>query len=170
MLLRPAQPGDEAGLAALFSALVAAGEDRLFHPHPLTRAAARTVCGHRATASAAAHDEYHLAIAEPPIGGRPSRPPQVVGYGMLRGWVEGFAVPSLGIAVHPGHRGRGVARGLVAHLHRVAAARGAATVRLKVYRHNAAAVRLYECLGYELRPLNTEELVGRIAVMETTAA
>lgn len=170
MLLRPAQPGDEAGLAALFSALAAAGDDRLFHPHPLTPAAARTVCGHRATAPAAAHDEYHLAIEEPPIGDPQPRPPQVVGYGMLRGWVEGFTVPSLGIAVHPDHRGRGVARRLMAHLHRVASTRGAATVRLKVYRHNAAAVRLYESLGYDLEPLDVGQLVGRITVMETTAA
>jgi hypothetical protein len=53
MPFRPATPENEAGLAALFSALAA------------------------------------------------------VGYGLLRCWAEGFAVPSLGIAAHPDHRGRG---------------------------------------------------------------
>lgn len=166
MPFRPATPEDEAGLAALFAALAAAGDERLFHPHPLTADAARDVCRHRVAAPAGGGDEYHVAID----AHDPTVPGTVVGYGLLRGWMEGFVVPSLGIAVHPAHRGRGIARRLMDHLHDVAARRGAERVRLKVYRHNAAALRLYASLGYEFQPHSTSELVGFLAVGQPAAA
>jgi ribosomal-protein-alanine N-acetyltransferase len=168
MPFRPATPEHEAGLAALFSALADAGDGRLFHPHPLTAEAARDVCRYRDTTRDAAHDEYHLAIA--PHDDDPAACGPVVGYGILRGWSAGFAVPSLGIAVHPAHRGRGVARGLMEHLHAVAAHRGAERVRLKVYRHNAAALRLYASLGYEFQPHSASELIGSLTLRSPVAA
>jgi ribosomal protein S18 acetylase RimI-like enzyme len=155
-------------LAALFAALAAAGDGRLFHPHPLTADAARDVCRPRDAARGVACDEYHLAIEAHDSAAAASA--TVVGYGMLRGWAEGFAVPSLGIAVHPAHRGRGVARRLMDHLHAVAAGRGAERVRLKVYRHNAAALRLYASLGYEFQPHSASELVGSLALRSPVAA
>lgn len=156
MQIRPATPADEDGLAALLVALAHAGDDRLFHPHPLTHEAARHVCRHRDVTGDHPHDEYHVVVA--PSGYRGSE--TVVAYGMLRGWTEGYEIPSLGIAVHPDHRGRGIARQLMEHLHCVAAARGAPRVRLKVYRHNLAAVRLYEALAYEFEPASENELLG----------
>jgi ribosomal protein S18 acetylase RimI-like enzyme len=154
MHCRPAAPADEDGLADLFLALARAGDERLFHPHPLTHAASRTVCRHRQ--GDGPHDEYHVVVAPSQNGASET----VVGYGMLRGWTEGYETPSLGIAVHPDHRGRGIARQLMDHLHAVAAARGAARVRLKVYRKNLAAVRLYDSLGYEFEPFSETELLG----------
>lgn len=165
MPFRPATPEDEAGLAALFAALAAADDGRLFHPHPLTSEAARMVCRRDANAAHAA-DEYHLAIDASTGDG----PGPVVGYGLLRGWAAGFAVPSLGIAVHPAHRGHGIARRLMHHLHDVAAGRGAKRVRLKVYRHNTAARRLYESLGYEFQPHSPTELVGLLVLGHPVAA
>jgi ribosomal protein S18 acetylase RimI-like enzyme len=46
------------------------------------------------------------------------------------------------------------------HLHAVAAERGAPRVRLKVYRNNRAAIRLYESLAYEFEPFSETELLG----------
>jgi ribosomal-protein-alanine N-acetyltransferase len=166
MPCRPASPEDDVCLAGLFSALAAAGDGRLFHPHPLTPEAARMVCRHRETAAANTADEFHLAID----GADSDGPGPVVGYGLLRGWAEGFAVPSLGVAVHPAHRGRGIARRLMTHLHDVAARRGADRVRLKVYRHNTAALRLYESLGYEFQPHSATELLGFRALRRPVAA
>ena len=170
MPCRPASLEDEACLAGLFSALAAAGDGRLFHPHPLSREAARSACRHRLDArSSGNRDEYHVATDEADgIDAAAGEP--IVGYGLLRGWADGFAVPSLGIAVHPAHRGRGIARGLMAHLHDVAARRGAAQVRLKVYRHNTAAVRLYESLGYEFQQHSATELLGFLALRHPVAA
>lgn len=166
MPFRPATPAHEAGLAALFSALAAVGDEQFFHPHPLTPVAARTICRHRDVAAANAADEFHVAIDSSNRDG----PGAVVGYGLLRGWAEGFAVPSLGIAVHPAHRGRGIARSLMHHLHDVAARRGAELVRLKVYRHNAAALRLYDSLGYEFHPHSPTELVGVLVLAQPITA
>ncbi len=166
MMFRPAAPADEAGLADLFFALAQAGDETLFHPHPLTQEAARTVCRHREAMLEGPHDEYHVAVD---VCGTDSTE-TIVGYGLLRGWNEGFEIPSLGIAVHPDHRGRGIARRLMDHLHAVAAHRGASQVRLKVYRHNDVALRLYESLEYEFQPWSDSELVGFRAVSPLAAA
>jgi ribosomal protein S18 acetylase RimI-like enzyme len=45
------------------------------------------------------------------------------------------------------------------HLHDVARARGATRVRLKVYRENTPAVRLYEAFGYSFEA-EGDELIG----------
>lgn len=166
MRFRPVTPADEDGLADLFVALARVGDDRLFHPHPLTQEAARHVCRHRDTTCDEPHDEYHVAVAP----SRDSDSAAVVGYGMLRGWVEGYETPSLGIAVHPDHRGRGIARQLMDHLHTVAGERGAVRVRLKVYRTNLAAVRLYASLDYEFEPYSETELLGFRALSSLPAA
>jgi len=54
------------------------------------------------------------------------------------------------IAVHPGYRGRGIARRLLRACHRLAAQRGSAAMRLEVRERNAAARALYEDEGYRL--------------------
>lgn len=83
-----------------------------------------------------------------------------MGYGMLRGWEEGWAVPSLGLAIHPRFRGLGAGRRLLTHLHERARFRGADTVRLKVYRTTGAAIALYTSLGYRFEPSSDTELLG----------
>ncbi len=167
MLYRPATPADEAALADFFAALATAGDERLFHPHPLTHEAARTICQYHGMTDGRACDEYHLAIDD--ADARSSNG-QILGYGILRGWAEGYAIPSLGIAVHPQHRGRGIARRMMAHLHEVAARRGAERVRLKVYRDNTPAIRLYESLGYEFEQHSETELLGFFTLPHPVAA
>ncbi len=84
----------------------------------------------------------------------------VLAYGLLRGWDEGYAVPSLGVAVHPNARGLGLARTFMGFLHAAAGLRGAKKVRLKVYPDNGPARRLYERLGYRLAPADDGQLIG----------
>lgn len=143
---RPLADDLVAGLGDLLAALEASGEARAFHPHAFDRRTLESLC----RPPAGPHDEYRVAVEDR----------RVVAYGMLRGWAEGYAVPSLGIAVHPAARGRGLARSTMAYLHDVARGRGATRVRLKVYRNNATAVHLYRSLGYRLEPLNEQEFVG----------
>ena len=133
-----------APLAAFFERLKAAGDERWFHPHPLTaeEAQRRVRYGGR--------DLYYV-LAD---GGR------VLGYGMLRGWDEGYAVPSLGIAIDPASRGRGYARLLMLFLHAAARGRGADRVRLTVDADNETALRLYRALGYATREMPDGRLEG----------
>jgi ribosomal protein S18 acetylase RimI-like enzyme len=134
------------GVTAFFDEIHAAGDDRKFHPHPFTAAEAERLCGY------AGKDIYAVMR----VGGR------VVGYGMLRGWDAGYAIPSLGVAVSPAFRGRNLGRLMMLYLHAAAAIRGAEKVRLKVYRDNAPAKRLYESLGYTFDAAEGEQVVGHI--------
>lgn len=105
-------------------------DGRLFHPHAFCREAVEPLVESR--------DEYWLLLK----GGT------VVGYGMLRGWEEGYAIPSLGIAVADGHRGQGHGERIMNFLHDRAGKRGAKRVRLTVEAENHAARALYRKLGY----------------------
>jgi ribosomal protein S18 acetylase RimI-like enzyme len=134
-------------LATFFAHLEASGESRRFHPHPFTAEEARERAEYRG------RDVYCVAVA----GG------EVLGYGMLRGWDEGYAIPSLGIAIHASARGIGLGRAMMLYLQAEASRRGAARIRLKVYPDNAPAVRLYRSLGYEFSEvLEHGQLVGML--------
>src|SRR5512138_3967572 len=87
--LRRPTPAIVRPLADFFARLVASGDALRFHPHPFTEAAAVERCQY------VGDDAYCVAIANG----------AVLAYGMLRGWEEGYAVPSLGIAVDPSARG-----------------------------------------------------------------
>lgn len=139
-------PEWEDALAEFFAALIRAGTDCVFHPHPFDAAEA-----HR-RAIYTGRDEYHVAAHQRLI----------VAYGMLRGWDEGYEIPSLGIAVHPEWQGRGIGRRMMEHLHEVARARGASRIRLKVYEGNEAAICLYESLGYHLVREEQGQRIGRL--------
>lgn len=71
----------------------------------------------------------------------------LVGYGMLRGWDDGFDVPSLGILIDRKWRGRGIFKMLMTYLHTSAKINGAEKVRLTVYETNPA-YEMYKNLGY----------------------
>jgi ribosomal-protein-alanine N-acetyltransferase len=126
-------PEWELALIEFFDALKSSGADRAFHPHPFDAAEAQR------RAAYTGRDEYHIA----------AHGSTIVAYGMLRGWDDGYEIPSLGIAVHARWQGLGIGRRMMEHLHRVARARGARFVRLRVYPDNEAAIRLYESLGYD---------------------
>lgn len=140
-------------LEEFFRILVASGDAATFHPHPFTNEAAAWICGH-CSSDPSMCDEYHAVLEE----GR------IVGYGMLRGWAQGYSTPSLGIAVAPGRRGHGIAGALMRYLHHVAAVRGARAIRLKVYRTNTPAIRLYCSFGYRLTPYSAAELLGQCSL------
>jgi ribosomal protein S18 acetylase RimI-like enzyme len=136
----------EGGLGDLFEALKANGDEEFFHPHPLTRQEASGRCSYRGS------DLYYAATCSG----------EVAAYGLLRGWEQGYKVPSLGIAVSPSYRGRGLARPFMVFLHAAAHLRGAPSIRLTVYESNAKAKELYRSLGYTYERLDAKQLIGRL--------
>ena len=130
---------DEATLAEIFTDI----NEAFFRPHPFNRDEARRIAGRTG------RDTYALLVE----GKR------AVAYGLLRGWDEGYPVPSLGIAVRTSAQGRGLGRLMMAHLHAEAARRGATVVRLRVHPDNVKARRLYESLGYAYAGEDRGELV-----------
>jgi ribosomal protein S18 acetylase RimI-like enzyme len=142
----------EPSLAGAFGrfllALGESGAGEHFHPHPLTAEEAQRLAAYDG------QDLYYVI----------SDGETILGYGMLRGWDEGFDVPSLGIAIHPSTQGSGLGRAFMYFLHAAARARAAKRIRLKVHRTNARAQRLYTDLGYEFTGEQDNQLVGYVAL------
>lgn len=139
--------GWERGLQAFLEALDRGGEAHFFSPH------ASDLKTLEALATGPRQD-IHCLLVEGSL---------VVGYGLLRGWDEGFEIPSLGIAIHPLRRGRGLGNFLMGYLELLAALRGSASIRLRVLKSNTAAITLYSARGYEWQPDSGDEslLIGR---------
>jgi len=131
-------------LARFFEAIQASGDDRLFHPHPFSAEEAQRRASYQGA------DLYYVLL----------QGEQVLGYGMLRGWDEGYAIPSLGIIIDRAARGAGLGLLLMQFLHAAARLRGAGKIRLKVYPDNTAAVALYRRLGYRFEGEEAGQWVG----------
>ena len=89
---------------------------------------------------------------------------EVVGYGMLRGWDEGYTVPSMGIAIRADYRGHDMGGLLMGFLHHAARQKGASQVRVKVYPENVASKRMVEKMGYQFSSQSQGQLVGYITL------
>lgn len=119
-------------LLTFFGALEEVNTADLFRPHPFTDQAVEGILR-------SAHLDLYYVLVEDFA---------VLGYGMLRGWDEGYQVPSLGIAIHPRVRSNGLGRVFMNFLAAAAKSRGAQKIRLRVMPQNRRAVSLYESLGY----------------------
>ena len=142
-------PGDAEALADIFSEI----DDSFFRPHPFTRREAGRI------ANRDGRDTYAILLE----GDR------AVAYGLLRGWDEGYPVPSLGIAVRTSAQGRGLGRLMMGQLHAEAMRRGATVVRLRVHPENVAARQLYESLGYAYAGEDRGELLMLVDLEPGTA-
>lgn len=136
----------EQSLVTFFRDLKTAGDDKYFHPHPLSDVEAKKRTKY------SGKDLYYVLFENN----------EILGYGMLRGWDEGYDVPSLGIVIHPSIRGFGFGKLFVHFLHLVARQKGASKVRLKVYPDNASALSLYKKLGYTFQTEEEGEFIGHI--------
>ena len=68
-------------LTSFFELIKSKGEDKYFHPHLFNKKKAEELGNYKG------NDLYFLQISGT----------EICGYGMLRGWDEGYPVPSLGI-------------------------------------------------------------------------
>lgn len=142
---RQLDPSDEIVLGSFFEAVSRDPTALRFRPHPFTVAQAKIVANY------SGRDAYFGAWADG----------KLCGYGMLRGWDAGHAIPSLGIYVAPSARGTGLSGELMGAMHTAAREAGAERVRLRVAPDNAPARRLYEKCGYQFdATIERGELVG----------
>jgi ribosomal protein S18 acetylase RimI-like enzyme len=132
--IRPLRPEDADQLGDLFVELAHDPASAHFHPFPLDRAQA----GRIAMRDGIREDRYFVARVDE----------RIVGFGMLRGWDEGYVVPSFGVAVAIAHRGRGIGRRLLRHAIAVAREAGAERMILKVHTENVGARYVYESEGF----------------------
>jgi ribosomal-protein-alanine N-acetyltransferase len=150
--VRPLVPDDAEALGDLLVHLGADPDARHFHPHPMTREEAGLLAG----GFPGRRDEYFGAFVDG----------HLAGYGMLRGWDEGFDIPSFGVAVDAEARGRGLGRALLRYAIRRARDRGARTLMLKVHTANPGARDLYLSEGFVFAdtPDDTGQLRGTLTL------
>ena len=132
-------------LGCFFDEICISEDYKYFHPHPMTKDYALHLCEQYA-----GKDMYFVTQVDC----------KIIGYGMLRGWDEGYVVPSLAIAISPHYRGIGLGEGFMHFLHVAARLNGAKKIRLKVYPDNTAAHNLYLKLGYIFTTFEQSQLVG----------
>jgi ribosomal protein S18 acetylase RimI-like enzyme len=119
---------------------------RFFHPHPLTKAFAVSLCARQGSCL----DRYYITHYD----GR------IAGYSMLRGWDEGYETPSFGGCTHPEMRGAGLGHLLLSHAIAESRTAGARRLRLTVYKENVRALHLYRKFGFVFSDKNEHECVG----------
>lgn len=137
--IRPLGSDDAEPLGELFAELREDPDSVHFHPHPFTMDEAR-----RIAERGGIHEDLYFGAF---LDGR------LIGYGMLRGWDEGYLIPSFGVAVGITYRGLGVGRLLLRYAISMARGRGAQTMMLKVHPENSSAKHLYESEGFTFDPV-----------------
>ncbi len=152
LMIEKLSAADAEPLGGFFETLHADAETaRFFHPHALTREYARELCNRVATS----HDLYFVAR----WSGR------IAGYSLMRGWDEGYDVPSVGVCVHPLLRNAGLGHVLMGHAVEQARAAGAPRVRLTVYKANERGVHVWAKFGYVFTLKNDFEWVGLLSLL-----
>jgi len=147
IVIRQIEKGDGAVLGDFFAALTADTDSvRFFHPHPFTQEFAAQLCEGEATRK----DRYYVACFQG----------TVIAYMMLRGWDEGYSVPSFGVCTHPALRDVGLGQALLAHAVAECQAAGASKLRLTVFKNNERAVHVYTKFGFIFQEKNEHELIG----------
>jgi ribosomal-protein-alanine N-acetyltransferase len=148
LAILPLAPCHEPELSEFFDYVKQSDAQKYFHPHPFSHDMAKSIVSYTGK------DLYAAALGSG----------QVVGYGMLRGWDEGFLVPSLGLVLHEKARGTGLSLAFIHYLHAVAKLRGAERVRLTVIKDNIAACSLYRKVGYHLTEHSQTSYLGEFTL------
>ena len=133
-------------LKEFFEAINSPSYTNDFSPHPFDSPNAERVCGYRGK------DKYFAILLNGDV---------VIGYGLLRGWDEGYAAPAIGLCVLKEYHGKGLGKLLLNFLETVSRVEGASEVMLKVKKTNTAAISLYQKQGFELKEYNDLFLIGR---------
>lgn len=132
LFFRRLQPEDSPALGDFFTGNNGPEITANFSPFPLTAESAVALL------SAGRQDLFFAAES----GG------MIVGFSMLRGWDESYAVPSFGVFIAAAAHGRGIGRALTDWTLRWADQVGVPRVRLSVYVDNTRAIGLYNKLGF----------------------
>lgn len=127
-------PSDAEALSRFFERNDRAEITGAFDPFPLTTATAHDLLAR------ARHDRFYGAFTDDG---------ELVAFSMLRGWDEGYEVPSFGIFVDHARHGMGLGAWTLDRTLEAADEIGAPAVRLSVYAGNPVAARLYRSRGFE---------------------
>jgi len=123
-------------LKDFFRLIRSEGSEKFFHPHPFDDETAERI----ARDSIMYRDLYYLVL---------SHNENIAGYFMLRGFDEGYEIPSFGVIVHPEFRRKGLGRATMEITINVCRTLKIKKLMLKVYDKNIAAKSLYDSFGFK---------------------
>ena len=147
IVIRRVSVGDATALGDFFTAAAADADTvRFFHPHPFTLEFAAEL----SQRAAKCRDRYYVGCYQD----------RVIAYMMLRGWDEGYTIPSFGVCNHPALRDVGLGQMLLAYAVEECRSAGAPQLRLTVFKSNERAVHVYRKFGFVFHDENERELVG----------
>jgi len=133
------------GLVRFFSEINTPDYAKEFSPHPFDAKHAGLVCNHEG------RDLYFAVL----LNGQ-----EVIAYAMLRGWDEGYAIPSIGLCVRKDYQGLGLGRLIMEFLESISRLNGCSKLMLKVKKDNEKAKSLYVSQGYLFRDHDVDFLIG----------
>jgi ribosomal protein S18 acetylase RimI-like enzyme len=133
MRIKLIEPEDFEQLAVFFENNNVESITLFFTPFALTRETAYEIVSedHR--------DRYYLGIVEG----------KAIGFSMLRGWDEGYAIPSFGMFIDQHQHGHGYGKQLLDLTIEAARQLGCQKVRLSVRKANHPAYRIYKSRGFK---------------------
>jgi N-acetylneuraminate synthase/N,N'-diacetyllegionaminate synthase len=134
IILEEVFPGHEADLTLVFSRIHADGDEKTFHLHALDRETAKRICENGG--------RDYCALVK--CNGK------TAGYTLLRGWEEGYDIPTVGIYILPEFRGKGLSACVLESLVLEARQRCASKMMAKVYRDNLPSLRAFQRAGYSV--------------------
>lgn len=106
---------------------------RYFTPFPLTRETAHWI------ACEQHQDKYYFGIVDN----------ELVGFSMLRGWEEGYSIPSFGMFIDKAQQGLGYGKQLLDLTIDAAKQLGCRQIRLSVRMGNHSAYKIYKSRGFK---------------------
>lgn len=124
---------DSGKLLKFFSEIVENEDDLFFHPHAFDEETVEYLC-----VNYKGKDLYYVIYLNF----------NIVGYAMLRGWDEGYEIPSIGIILSKNIRGSGISKNFMEFLHLIAKNKESKRIRITVNNKNIACINLAEKLGY----------------------
>jgi ribosomal protein S18 acetylase RimI-like enzyme len=139
------RPEHLARLKEFFREIDAPDYRKDFSPHPFDAEQAMRICNY------GGRDLYFAILMDRK---------EMVGYGMLRGWDEGYEVPAIGLCILKKYQGIGLGKLLLNFLETVSRLAGSSKTMLKVKKDNVAAKGLYESQQYVFKEYNEEFLIG----------
>ena len=85
---------------------------------------------------------------------------KIIGIFMLRGFDEGYEIPSLGMIVHPDYRNRGIGTFGMNALIEICKELKCKKIRLTVDKGNDIAKKMYEKAGFKFKTKNAYKDIG----------
>lgn len=74
---------------------------------------------------------------------------KITGMFMLRGWDEGYEIPSFGMIVHPKYRGKGIGTDMLEEAIKICKKKKCKKIRLSVDKGNVIARKMYIKAGFK---------------------